>query len=229
MKTFKGFFKAFILIACFIAIFFFRSEATGAFLAARGFVEGLFNSTNYRTLTTLKTENASLKKQLEKFSAVEKKDGSQFLEARVYSRYPFNDKNVIVIDKGFADGIAEGMPVLAAKNILLGRVKGVQRFQSEVITIFDPDWKTSASIGTTHIKTVLNGANTPHAELIPKDAPVAAGDEIVNSAQEFPLGLLIGTIKSVTLDEKKVWQIADIDVPYAIEDIDSVLVMTNFK
>lgn len=229
MKTFKGFFKAFILIACFIAIFFFRNEATGAFLAGRGFVEGLFSSANYRTLADLKTENASLKKELEKFSVVEKKDSSQFLEAHVYSRYPFNDKNVIVIDKGFADGVTEGMPVLVQKNVLLGKVKGVQRFQSEVITIFDPDWKTSASIGNGHIKTVLNGANTPHAELIPKDATVAAGDEVVNSAQDFPLGLLVGTIKSVALDEKKVWQIADIEVPYAIEDIDSVLVMTNFK
>ncbi len=229
MKTFKGFFKAFILIACFIAIFFFRNEATGAFLSVRGFVEGLFNSANYRTLADLKIENASLKKELEKFSVAEKKDSSQFLEARVYSRYPFNDKNVIVIDKGFADGVTEGMPVLAKKDVLLGRVKSVQRFQSEVMTIFDPDWKTSASIGNAHIKTVLNGANTPRAELIPKDAAVAAGDEVVNSAQEFPLGLFMGTVKSVTLDEKKVWQIADIEVPYAIEDIDSVLIMTNFK
>ena len=229
MKTVKGFFKAFILIACFIAIFFFRSEATGIFLATRGFFEGVFNSANYRTIADLKTENISLKKELEQLSTVEKKDSSQFLEAHVYSRYPFNDKNMIVIDKGFADGISEGMPVLAKKNILLGRVKSVQRFQSEVMTIFDPDWKTSASIGNAHIKTVLNGANTPHAELIPKDAAVAAGDMVVNSAQEFPLGLFVGTVKSVMLDEKKVWQIADIDVPYAIEDIDSVLVMTNFK
>ncbi len=229
MKTFKGFFKAFILIACFIAIFFFRNEATGIFLATRGFFEGVLNSVNYRTIADLKTENVSLKKEIERFSAVEKKDNSQFLEAHVYSRYPFNDKNVIVIDKGFADGITEGMPVLAKKNVLLGRVKSVQRFQSEVMTIFDPDWKTSASIGNAHIKTVLNGANTPHAELIPKDAAVAAGDAVTNSAQEFPLGLFVGTVKSVTLDEKKVWQIADIEVPYAIEDIDSVLVMTNFK
>jgi hypothetical protein len=42
------------------------------------------------------------------------------------------------------------------------------------------------------------------------------------------MGLAIGTVSSAKMDEKKVWQIANIEVAYAIEDIDTVLIVTNF-
>jgi len=229
MKTLKGFFKAFVLIAIFVAIFFFRNEATGALSGVRGFFASFFHSADYRTFADMKTENISLKKELEKLRALEEKDKSQLLEARVYSRYPFSDKNIVVVDKGASDGVTEGMPVLVKKNILLGKVKSVRQFQSEVVTIFDPDWKSSVSIGSGHVKAVLRGANMLRAELIPKDANLKLGDEVQNIAQELPIGLSVGTVSATSTDEKKVWQLATIDAPFSIEDIDSVLIMTNFK
>lgn len=229
MRTLKGFLKAVVLLGLFAALFFFRDEATNFFLSIRGSAQGLVHSVDYRAFTALETENASLKQELAKRAAPAPKAPANLLAAHVYSRYPFNDKNLIVIDKGSADGVTEGMPVLAANNLLLGRVRSVSRMQSEVITIFDPLWKTSASLGKAHVKTVLQGANTPRAELIPKDATITIGDAVVNSAKEYPLGLLVGTVHDVTQDEKKVWQIATLDVPYAIEDLDTVFVMTNFK
>jgi cell shape-determining protein MreC len=134
-----------------------------------------------------------------------------------------------VVDKGASDGVTEGMPVLVKKNILLGKVKSVRQFQSEVVTIFDPDWKSSVSIGSGHVKAVLRGANMLRAELIPKDANLKLGDEVQNIAQELPIGLSVGTVSATSTDEKKVWQLATIDAPFSIEDIDSVLIMTNFK
>lgn len=229
MKTFKGLFKAFVLIAFFVGIFFFRGEMTILFSGMRGFFVSFFHAADYRTFADLKTENISLKQELEKLRAWEASDKSQFLEAQVYSRYPFSDKNIIVIDKGAVDGVTEGMPVLAKKNVLLGKVKSVRQFQSEVVTLFDPEWKSSVSIGEGHIKAVFHGANTPRAELIPKDATLKIGDEIKNIAPELPIGLSIGVINSTTTDEKKVWQTALVDTPFSMEDIDTVLVMTNFK
>lgn len=229
MKTLKGFFKAFVLIAIFVGIFFFRNEATGTLSGVRGFFTSFFHSADYRTFADMKTENISLKKELEKLRALEEKDKSQLLEARVYSRYPFSDKNIIVVDKGAADGVTEGMPVLVKKNILLGKIKSVRQFQSEVVTIFDPDWKSSVSIGSGHIKAVLRGANILRAELIPKDANLKLGDEVQNIAQELPIGLSVGTVSATSTDEKKVWQLATIDVSFSVEDIDTVLIMTNFK
>lgn len=229
MKTLKGFFKAFILIALFVVLFFFRNQATGVFAGVRGFVTSFFHSADYRTFADMKTENISLKKELEKLKALETKDKSQFLEARVYSHYPFSDKNIIVVDKGAVDGVSEGMPVLVKKNVLLGKVKSVRQFQSEVETIFDPSWKSSVSIGGGHVKAVLHGANTLSAELIPKDASLKLGDEVQNIAPELPIGLSVGVVSATSTDEKKVWQIATIDASFAIEDIDSVLIMTNFK
>lgn len=229
MKTFKGFFKAFILIALFVVLFFFRNGATRALSGVRGFFESFFHSADYRTFADMKLENISLKKELERLGALEAKDKTKLLSARVYSRYPFSDKNIIVIDKGAVDGITEGMPVLAKQNILLGKVKSVRQFQSEVVTVFDAGWKSSVSIGTNRIKAVLYGANVPRAELIPKDAVIKIGDEVQNIAQELPIGLLMGTVNATTTDEKKVWQMADLETPFSMDDIDEVFIMTNFK
>ncbi len=229
MKTLKGFFKAFVLIAIFVVIFFFRNEATSALSCVRGFFVSFFHSADYRTFADMKTENISLKKELEKLRVLEARDKSQFLEARVYSRYPFSDKNIIVLDKGTADGVTEGMPVLVKKNILLGKIKSVRQFQSEVVTIFDPDWKSTVSIGSSHVKAVLRGANTLRAELIPKDANLKLGDEVQNIAQELPIGFLVGVIRATSTDDKKIWQLATIEAPFSVEEIDSVLIMTNFK
>lgn len=229
MKTFKGLFKAFVLIVFFVALFFFRSEVTNAFAGVRGFFVSFFHSADYRTFANIKAENISLKQEVEKLHTAQTQDPSQFLEARVYSRYPFSNKNIIVVDKGNADGVTEGMPVLEKKNILLGKVTSVRKFQSEITTIFDPVWKSSVSIGSERVKAVFYGANTPRAELIPKDANIKVGDEVKNITSEFPMGLLIGTVSATTTDEKKVWQIANIEAPFAIEDMDTVLIMTNFK
>ncbi|MCX6788757.1 MAG: rod shape-determining protein MreC [Candidatus Jorgensenbacteria bacterium] len=229
MKTLRGFFKAFILIAFFVAMFFFRNNMTGAFSGARGFFVSFFHSADYRTFVDMRLENASLKKAVERLSAIEASKKADLLEARIYSQYPFSYKNIIVVDKGSADGVSIGMPVLVKENILLGKVKKVGKFQSEVITIFDPDWKSSVSIGDGKIKAVFHGANTPIAELIPKDALIKSGDNVQNITKELPLGLSMGLISSTSTDEKKVWQIGNIETDFSIEDISSVFIMTNFN
>ena len=228
MKTLRGLLATAVLIGVFILFFLYRNSVANAFWGARGVVEGLLGSAySYRAFNDLKLENESLKSELLRKntdSAVVDK----YLESRVYSHYPFNDKNALIIDKGALDGVKVGMPVLAARGVLLGRIANVKDRVSEVITIFDPEWKSSVVVGEHRIKAVLQGANNPRLELIPKDAVIKEGDSVTNISPEYPILLRIGSIGAARLDEKKVWQIADVELAFSIEDIDSVLLVTNF-
>lgn len=231
MKTAKGIIRAFILLACFVVFFFFRDEASRSFsylhdLALSAFDPGY----SYAALREERLKNASLVEELRALKdPAPPRVSATVLSARVYSRYPFSDKNLIAIDKGFEDGIAEGMPVLAEKGVLLGRVRVVRRTQSEVETIADPSWKTSVAVGEARVRAVLEGGVPPRLGLIPKEAVIHEGDPVTNIDPDFPMGLLIGNARAAGEDTKKVWLTADIDLPYRVDDLQSVLIMTHFR
>ncbi len=228
MKTFKGFLTTATILCIVAALFFYREAATNALWGARGMLEGVLGSGyNFKSWNALKTENESLRAQLEGQQFARAAAADTLLEAQVYSHYPFNDKNALMIDKGAGDGVKVGMPVLAARGVLLGRVSAVKERVSEVITIFDPAWKSSAVVGD-GVKAVLQGANDPRLELIPKASAIKEGDDIRNISPEYPMGLHVGVVGSAHLDEKKVWQVADITIAYNVEDLASVYVVTNF-
>lgn len=191
-------------------------------------MEGLFGSAyTYRAFNELKLENESLKHRVAA-QAGKNTEGDKVLSAAVYSRYPFNDKNELVIDKGATDGIAAGMPVLAAPGILLGHVTNVRSRSSVVTTLFDPAWKSSVTIGEGRVRAVLHGANTVRLELIPKEVVIREGDEVRNVSPEYPMGLRVGVVDTVRRDDNNVWQVADVRIAYSIENLDSVSVITNF-
>jgi|GEM_PF-796533 len=148
--------------------------------------------------------------------------------ATLYSRYPFNDKNLITIEGGEQDGLARYMPALFREGALLGKITNVSRTQSEIETIFDSAWRSSVYIGSSKIKAVLRGGDTPTLEFIPKDAKIQKGDAVVNSSPDFPLNLFIGSISSISDKENELWMSADVNTGYSFDDVKSVFVITNF-
>ncbi|RJQ26675.1 rod shape-determining protein MreC [Candidatus Parcubacteria bacterium] len=232
MKTTRILFQGIFLIVMIVALIFFRGEARDFIVGLRDIVYGIFGpSYDVKKIQDIEAENISLQKQIDllnlKLGVRNKKDDG-VISAFVYSTYPFNDKVHIIIDKGSDDGIDVGMPVMFKKGIIFGKVISVHKTQSEVQTIFDPSWKTSVVIGTSSVRAVLQGGNTPGIEFIPKDASVFNGDEILNSAPEFPMRSFIGNIRSIQEDEKKLWQIADVETPFSLDAVDSVLILTQF-
>lgn len=182
-----------------------------------------------RSLEELSLENESLKKQIELLNFPrEKTERYRYKIAQVYSHYPFNDAGLTIIDLGIDDGVRVGMPVVVKEGILLGRIKNAKRTQSEVETIFSPEWKTSVKIGNSGIKAVLNGGPTPNIDLIPVDGDVAFGDEVVNGAPEFPIDSLLGTLSEITKSANDAWKKSSLKLPYKIESLNTVLIIVDF-
>jgi len=230
MKTTRVLFQGLFLVIVVIALIFFQQEIKDFIIGLKDITYGVFGRDyDIKKIQDIESENISLKRQVEVLSLrLGEKDSAGVLPAFVYSSYPFNDKVRVIIDKGSNDGVDVGMPVLFKKNIILGKIVSVRKNQSEVQTIFDPTWKTSVVIGTSSVRAVLSGGNVPEIEFIPKEAIIHSGDEVLNSASEFPMRALVGNIASVQEDEKKLWQIATIEVPFSLENVDSVLVLTQF-
>jgi len=231
MKTTRVLFQGIFLVCMILVLLFFQNEVRDFIIGVKNIMYGALGpSYDVKKIQSIEAENKSLKKQVELLSLKLgiKDQNSGEVVAGVYSTYPFNDKVHITIDKGSADGIDTGMPVLYKDHIIFGKVVAVKKTQSEVETVFDAEWKTSVAVGTSSVKAVLTGGNNPKVEFIPKDALIKEGDGIVNIASEFPMRAIIGSVKSVSLDEKKLWQIANIELPFSLESVDSVIVLTKF-
>ena len=232
MKTTRVLFQGIFLVCIILVLLFFQNEVRDFIIGVKNIMYGALGpSYDVKKIQSIEAENKSLKKQVELLSlklGTKDQNNSGEVIAGVYSAYPFNDKFHITIDKGSADGIDTGMPVLYKNHIIFGKVVAVKKTQSEVETVFDAEWKTSVAVGTSSVKAVLMGGNNPKVEFIPKDSFIREGDEIVNIAPEFPMKAIIGSVKSVSLDEKKLWQIANIKLPFSLESVDSVIVLTKF-
>ncbi len=228
MKNFFKFFLFFIFIICTLTVLIVAHRDIASFLHdGSAFLSSLF-SRQY-TIQELTLENESLKQQLESLHIPrEKKERYHYKIARVYSQYPFNDAASIIVDLGSDDGITVGMPVMVKEGIFLGKVKNVKRTQSEIETIFSPEWKMSVNIGKNMIKAVLNGAPTPGIDLIPIDENVSFGDKVTNNTSDFPMGALLGTISEINKNANDVWKRSSLKTPYKIEFLNTVLIIVDF-
>jgi cell shape-determining protein MreC len=229
MKTTRVLVQVLLLITLVVVLLTAQSEVGNFIVGLRDIAYGIFGpSCDVQNMKRIEVENKSLRKQVEFLSLKNRiRDEKGELLANVYSSYPFSDKVHIIVDKGSIDGVNTGMPVMIDKNIVVGKVISVRKTQSEVQTIFDPEWKTSVIVGTS-TKAVLKGGNTPEIQFIPKEATIAPLDTVLNIAQEFPMHALLGSIKSIREDEKKLWQIATLEIPISFDAINSVTILTKF-
>jgi rod shape-determining protein MreC len=240
MKSLKSIFlSAGIVIGITLIAFFFEEVSFFAKEAKQGFMSFWTNSCSEDS-QKIALQNKLLEYELEQLKKNDacKKDSVLFFEnegaryaakkAKVFSKYPFNDRAILTLNIGSGDGIKEGMPVVTKENMLIGMVKKVHRTQSEVQTIFDPLWKSSVTISEGEIKAMLEGGSFPKLTLIPKDAVIQDGARVVNISPEFPYHVFLGSIKNITNNESDVWISGELDSLYEISEINEVNVITNF-
>lgn len=235
MKSFKSIFRISLMVIPIFLVLVFRVEAGSALGDARFFATGLLNRTfSYKEFREIEAENLRLRFELSQIKGdfvleeifVEKKFDS--LEAKVYSRYPWNGRGRVVINKGTSHGVEEGMVVITKTGALFGEVGSVRNHQSEVISIFDPSWRSSVSLGESETKALLRGGQFPKLEFIPTDSEAKEGDFIKNISPDFPFGLLIGKVRSLAEDEFEPWLSADIDTVWRINELRNLMILVDF-
>ena len=107
----------------------------------------------------------------------------------------------LLIDKGIADGVEEGFPVLSG-DTLIGRISRLWQNKSMVTLLTHSNFSAGISLARGGLEGVAEGLpfeNAVQIKYIPKRSDVKKGDEVITSGRGgiFPSGLKVGEVCEV--------------------------------
>jgi len=173
-----------------------------------------------RALTETVAENQRLQ-QLLHFTG---RASLRTVGARVIGRDASNWWKTVQLDRGSDDGVRTNCPVLNADG-LVGKVIAVNRGDSRVLLLLDPNCKISALLQKTRETGVVVGSAVAFSRaprclmtFVDRNAKIAAGQAVITSGlgSVFPKGILVGTVTDARLN-KQTGMYQDVDVKPAVD------------
>jgi len=153
------------------------------------------------------------------------------VKGRVIGRDPSNFLSYLIIDSGSQQGIEKGMPVVTERG-LVGRITDVGSNWAKVMLIIDPSSSVNALIQTSRATGVVEGqvGESLLMKYIPQGETVNVNDIVLTSGLggNFPQKLIIGQITAVHQRDIEMFQQADIRPTVDFNNLEVVLVITNF-
>jgi rod shape-determining protein MreC len=178
----------------------------------------------------VKKENDKLKTYLNFF---EDNDYNKVMARVVASdnllSHDVNQSNVY-LNKGFEDGLREGMAVINEEGILVGKILSLHDNSAQVCLSINEDCKFAASFsGQSEALGIVQGnlGLSISMNLIPQEYDISVGDLVISSGLEkdIPPGLIIGELSSVTKQSNDIWQEASIEPLYNLSELDFLAVL----
>lgn len=176
---------------------------------------------------SLAAENDALQAQLAALQTVASQlptSTPDEIRAMVYSRYPMNFRNELLVNAGSDDGVATGDAVVF-QGMLIGQVQTVFPHETLVQTIFDNNLKMPVRIGAPGVDGLLQGGVDPEIGSIAASAPLVSGEIVYAAAPGLPYAQPIATIVATSTSADSLFQQATISFPYDINDVQTVLIM----
>jgi rod shape-determining protein MreC len=148
--------------------------------------------------------------------------------ARVIAYDPSLWSRSAIIDQGKAQGVKEGLPVLAPQGIA-GRIVEVYPEYSKVMLIVDRKSGADAMVQRTRGRGVLKGkgGNRCSLEYVPKNADVQVGDLVLASGLVglYPKGLVFGKVTAANKKNPGVFQEIEVTPNVDLSSLEEVLVV----
>lgn len=136
----------------------------------------------------------------------------------------------VVIDKGTASGVTQGMPVTDASGVV-GQVMEAGPATSTVRLLTDENSSIPAMIQSNRAQGMLRGSVSGELSLtlVPASATVEVGDVVVTSGLGgvFPKGLPLGVVTSVETSPGALYLTITVDAYAHVDDLEEVLVITS--
>ncbi|MEJ2039183.1 MAG: rod shape-determining protein MreC, partial [Desulfosarcinaceae bacterium] len=150
------------------------------------------------------------------------------IAAQVIGKDPSPWFQTIIVDKGMADGVQKGLPVVNPEGIV-GLVIEATGHYAKVRLITDPNSAVDALVQKNRARGIIKGGTSGYCVLnyVLRKHDVAVGDRIVSSGMDtvFPKGLPIGQVSDIIKYEAGIFQ--DVTVtPYVdFERLEEVLII----
>lgn len=139
-----------------------------------------------------------------------------YLPARIISSDILGQFRTVTINVGQKAGVRQSYPVVDASGVI-GRIVEVEPSYSKVLLMIDPNSSIDGRIERTGARGIIQGRNDKDSILCQfafslRTEDVRVGDEIITSGlgQQFPAGLLLGTVVQVSKREVGIFQEATI-------------------
>lgn len=148
---------------------------------------------------TLQRENDEFRRLLQMPSIADVKT----VGAQVITGAPGNFDNTVQIDKGTAQGVTKGMPVLSDLG-LVGRVVEAGQHSSTVLLITDPASNVAVRLmtsGATGVASGHGGVSTLTLSFVNPDVTVVKDEKVVTAGQQnglYPAGIPLGAVVAAT-------------------------------
>ena len=153
------------------------------------------------------------------------------VKGRVIGRDPSNFLSYLIIDSGSQQGIEKGMPVVTERG-LVGRITDVGSNWAKVMLIIDPSSSVNALIQTSRATGVVEGqvGGSLVMKYLPQGETINVNDIVLTSGLggNFPQKLIIGQVTAVHQRDIEMFQQADIRPTVDFNNLEIVLVITNF-
>lgn len=156
----------------------------------------------------------------------------QYKAAEVIGRDPSPFLHYVIINRGSADGLRRGMPVVTEQG-LAGRIAAVTASAARVQLVTDPAMQINVNVTPAGTSGVLVGSLTGDLTLgnVPLDANLQPGDIILTSGLGgiYPPNLPIGQVTGVRRLEYELFQNASVQPVVDFNHLSIVLVIVNFQ
>ncbi|NTV30804.1 rod shape-determining protein MreC [candidate division WWE3 bacterium] len=182
------------------------------------------------TIETLQSENNVLKEQLDvKDSVTEQK-----VLASVIGFSDENQSVVMMLNKGAADGVKDGLVVIVGKS-LVGKVTRVTDHVSYVLPPYAVDSRVPAKIihqNSDVGKGIVRGQFNSRMILtdVLQDINIEKGDIIATSGEGgvYPANLSIGKVSEVSSAENEIFKNAVIEPLWDLKNLKSAFIVLNY-
>ncbi|NNL75812.1 MAG: rod shape-determining protein MreC [Desulfobacterales bacterium] len=154
----------------------------------------------------------------------------RIVAAEVIGKDPSAWFNTVIIDKGKADGLMKGLPVVISQGIA-GQVIEVSKHYSKVMLIIDRNSAVDALVQSSRARGVIKGESTDRCRLdyVLRKNDVRIGDTIVSSGLDgvYPKGLRIGHVSEVIEHDADIFHEVIITPFVDFEKLEEVLVILS--
>lgn len=149
---------------------------------------------------------------------------SNTIRAMVYSRYPMNFRNELLVNAGAHVGVTSGTAVMF-QGMLIGQVLKVFANESLVQTIFDNDLRMPVRIGAGGTDGLLQGGADPVVGSIANTVTIVPGDIVYSAAPGIPYAQPIAEVVATSISADSLFQQATLSFPYDVNNVETVLIM----
>jgi len=174
--------------------------------------------------TALTAENQALEAQLSVLQGVASQLPSVpagTVPAIVYSRYPLNFKNEILVNVGANENVTTGTAALF-QGVYIGSVEKTFPGTSLIQTVFDGNFKMPVRVGSAGYDELFVGGAAPRVTTLAKTAAVRPGDIVYTAGEGVPYGLPIGIVQSTSTSPDNLFQEASLGFAYDMNTVQAV-------